>query len=241
MLYIKEIYYRLVYLIIAFLVCLSTLYLYKDEIVFILILPSWLSIFPIKYFIFTEPQEIFFFYINIFLCISGLYLFPYGLDIFYEYFRPALYQTEALLYTHLKRYFLVVYLIANVFIFFIILPLFWNFFASFEKHSNLIFFYLELSAINYFKFLVSIFMGSNVLIIILLVLLKICLSKGIRFILNVKKYLILMFLIFSTVLTPPEIDVQILIFLVLWVLLELIMLVNLIILNYKIIIRRITN
>jgi sec-independent protein translocase protein TatC len=241
MLYLKEIYYRLVFILFSFLICLFIIYIYKEEIVFIIILPSWLSKFPIEYFIFTEPKEIFLFYLSCFLFVGSLFVFPLIIYSVYEYLRPALYKDEDTKLSKIKVYFNKIYFISNMFIFFVFIPIFWNFFSSFDKHSDLILFFLELSAINYFNFLFSIFIMSNVLIIFLFILLKIFLNKGISFILEIKKYLIFLFLIFSTVITPPELELQIFMFVFLYVSLEIVIFINLILTIYKLKIIKVTN
>jgi sec-independent protein translocase protein TatC len=233
MLYFKEIYCRLIYLLISFLISLFILYNYKEEFVFILILPSWLSNVPIEYFIFTEPKEIFLFYVSSFIFVSLLFNFPLLIFSIKDYIQSALYTYEKTKLDFIIKYLINIYMLSNIIIFFICIPLFWNFFSSFDQNTTLILFFLELSAINYFKFLFSVFIMSNVLIILLLILLKIFLNNGITFILEIKKYIYLIFIIFSTVITPPELELQIFIFVFLCLSLEFFIFVNLLKIVYK--------
>lgn len=241
MLYLKEIYCRLVYVLISFLLCIIIIYNFKEEFVFILILPSWLSSVPIEYFIFTEPKEIFLFYISSFIFVSVLFTFPLLIYNIKDYLYTALYKHETIKLEFIIKYFIKIYILSNTIIFFIFIPIFWNFFSSFDQNTKLILFFLELSALNYFKFLFSIFIMSNVLIILLLILLKIFINNGITFILDIKKYIYLIFLIFSTVITPPELELQIFIFVFLCLSFEIFIYVNLINLVYKKKIKVVTN
>jgi sec-independent protein translocase protein TatC len=217
MFYLKDVYFRILYILVSFIIALFIIYFYKEELVFLLILPSWFSKFKIEYFIFTEPKEIFLFYFYSFFLMAFIYIFPLIIFTFYDYLKPAVYKSELKYIIMNYKYFFNIYIIANILVFFIFFPIFWNFFSSFDKNSHLVVFFLELSAINYFKFLFSTFFLSNSLIILILILLKIFIKKGVYFLLEAKKYIIFLFLIFSTVLTPPELELQIFLFCFLYI------------------------
>ena len=63
MFYISEISYRLFYFILAIIINLVLLYIYKNDIIFITVIPILLKNNLLDYFIFTEPREILFFYL----------------------------------------------------------------------------------------------------------------------------------------------------------------------------------
>jgi Sec-independent protein secretion pathway component TatC len=213
--------------------CLLVIYLYKEELAFILILPSYLGISPIGYFIFTDPKEIFFFYLS--LCFFCYFLFslPYIIFCCYDYIKPALYKTENKILNLLLKKLLNFYIIFNIIIFLLFLPIFWNFFSSFNKETGLILFYFELSALNYFHFLFTTFLICNLLLIFLSVGIYIFIKYGFLILLELKPYILLLFLLFSTLITPPELELQIILFFFLYISLEIFLFLFFILYSYK--------
>src|SRR5690554_3788466 len=90
MFYLNETYYRFIYLLIAILCNILTLYLHKVDIAFISIIPTLFVTNIIDYFIFTEPREIFFFYIyscfTFFFFFFFLFLFFFFFILLFYYF-----------------------------------------------------------------------------------------------------------------------------------------------------------
>ena len=94
MFYISEISYRLFYFILAIIINLVLLYIYKNDIIFITVIPILLKNNLLDYFIFTEPREILFFYL--YSCFNFLLfiLVPYLLIVFFDYIKTASYIKE---------------------------------------------------------------------------------------------------------------------------------------------------
>lgn len=220
MFYLSEIYYRLVYFLISILFNIFLLYIYKNDIIFITIIPALLKKNLLDYFIFTEPREILFFYL--FSCFSFLLfiILPFLFMVIYDYIKPSLYKAEWIKLAKLKNKLLLIFFLVNILTFFIGLPLFWGFFSSFQTYSNLFTFFLELSALNYFYYFSSIFLITNLFLILLTMLLLYFYKIGILLSIFKKSYIYLIFLIFSTVVTPPDLILQILLFCSLCICLE---------------------
>lgn len=221
MFYISEIYYRFFYFLFSVIISISILYFYKDDIIFITIIPILLKNNLFDYFIFTEPREILFLYLYSCLNFLIIVLVPYMLISSFDFIRTATYYQEWLKIKKLKYTLLYIYIIINLTTFFIGLPIFWDFFSTFQTTSNLFSFFLELSAINYFYYFNSIFFITNVFQLFLVIGLVFYVKKGFLFLLVNKSYIFLLFLLFSTLITPPDLILQIILFCSLYTCLEI--------------------
>lgn len=221
MFYISEIYYRFFYFILTMLTNIVLLYIYKNDIIFITVIPVLLKNNLLDYFIFTEPREILFFYLYSCLNFLLFIIIPYLIIIFFDYIKTASYHKEWLNLNNLKYKILTCYFAINVLTFFIGLPVFWEFFSSFQNNSNLFSFFLELSALNYFYYFNSIFILTNFLQCLLIIGFLFYLRKGFIAVIINKSYIYFLFLLFSTLVTPPDLLLQILLFCSLYICLEL--------------------
>lgn len=221
MLYFNEFYFRIIYFLFSTFISIFLLYIYKNDIIFITIIPSFLESNSIDYFIFTEPKEIFIFYI--YSCLSFLIfiLIPYFIIIIFDYFKTAVYISEWQTLKSIRSKLIYIYILINFLTFFFGLPIFWKFFSSFQNVSELLPFFLELSALNYFYYFNSIFLLTNLLQFLLLIGIFVFYKKSFNFILKNKTYIIVLFLLFSTLITPPDLNLQILLFCSLYICLEL--------------------
>lgn len=220
MFYISEIYYRLFYFILAILISIVLLYNYKNDIIFITIIPILLKNNFIDYFIFTEPREILFFYlyscVNFFMFI----IIPYLIIVIFDYTKTATYKKEWSKLFQLECKLIICYFSINLLAFFVGLPIFWEFFSSIQNNSKFFSFFLELSALKYFYYFNSIFILTNFLQSILIIGFLFYLYKGFISIIINKSYIYLLFLVFSTLATPPDLILQVLLFCSLYICLE---------------------
>src|SRR5690606_4045408 len=94
MFYISEIYYRFFYFILAIIISIILLYIYKNDVIFITVIPILLKNNLLDYFIFTEPREILFFYL--YSCLNFLLFIavPYLVIVFFDYIKTASYAKE---------------------------------------------------------------------------------------------------------------------------------------------------
>jgi len=221
MFYFTEIYYRFFYFLFSIIINICILYFYKDDFIFITVIPILLKNNLFDYFIFTEPREILFLYL--YSCFNFLLvvLIPYLLISFFDFIKTATYQQEWVKIKKLKYILLYIYIIINLITFFIGLPIFWDFFSAFQTTSNLFSFFLELSAINYFYYFNSIFILTNLFQLFLTIGLIFFAKKGFIFLLVNKSYIFFLFLIFSTLITPPDLILQIILFCSLYICLEI--------------------
>lgn len=221
MFYISEIYYRLSYFILAIIISLVLLYIYKNDVIFITVIPIFLKNNLLDYFIFTEPREVLFFYLYSCLNFLLFIIIPYIIIIFFDYIKTATYNNEWFVLINVRYKLILSFFCINILTFFIGLPIFWNFFSSFQNGSKLFSFFLELSALNYFYYFNSIFILTNLLQGLLIVGFFFFIRKSTLTIIVNKSYISFLFLLFSTLVTPPDLFLQVLLFCSLYICLEL--------------------
>src|SRR5690554_7001462 len=111
MFYLNETYYRFIYLLIAILCNILTLYLHKVDIAFISIILTLFVTNIIDYFIFTEPREIFFFYIYSCFTFFFFFFFPFLINFFFYYIKTAIYFKKCLIIKIFKNKIIFIYFI----------------------------------------------------------------------------------------------------------------------------------
>lgn len=227
MIYLKEIQIRFYYFLLASITTIVLLYWLKEKFLFILILTTIFSDTFIDYFIFTNPSEIFFFYFSIGIFFFFIFLFPYCLWAFLDYLKPSFFSCEwKQIYQVITKIYLIL-LFLNLINFFVFFPFFWNFFTSFDLNSQVSYvstpFFLELSALNYLSFFFNNFLLSNMLFIFFFLFVYFILFFGLinEQIIYAKNYCILFALFFSTLLTPPQLELQIFLFGSLYICIEI--------------------
>lgn len=218
MIYLKEIQIRFCYFLIASIITIILLYYLNDKFLLILISATFFSPNVIQYFIFTSPSEVFFFYFSIGVFFFNFLLFPYFVWAILDYLKPSFffYEWKQASMILLSAYLILLFL--NLINFFVLFPFFWGFFTSFDFTNHLSSittpFFLELGALNYLSFFFKNFLLSNFLFILFFFFIFFILSFGLvnEQIIQSKKYFILFALCFSTLVTPPQLELQIFLF-----------------------------
>ncbi len=213
--YLYEIKNRTLLLLITWTTTFITCYLYKEIIVFIFIYPS-LDLFKKTciYFISTNLIEIF--YTNLVICnfisinILIFYLFYHSL----MFLAPGLYKNEIenILMT------LFIYLFLNMLfitiLYYFVLPKSWEFFLGFQKTlNNDIKIYFEAQFYNYINFCIKLFKLTllNCFVITLILFFLLFLKeKSLNIIKITRKFIYFLILIFSSIITPPDVFSQLL-------------------------------
>lgn len=244
MFYFFELYFRLQYSLICFLLIFSCCYIYKNQLFFFFIffLLNVLTInnvaTSIDHFIYTHPVELF--NINFFLLLFFVFLIyiPYLLWQLFDFLKPSFYLFE---YIQIKQVFLFFFSLIyclNYLGFLFVLPKLWivliTFNANLFNFSSLQSFF-ELKLSDYFIFLFQFFYFINVLIISILLLYLLINFFSLQNLLKWKKFFIFCNLFVATFLTPPDIFSQLSVLLILCFLLELfiyIMFISLILKKY---------
>lgn len=211
--YYLEIKNRFLLLNVTWISTILISYLYKETLLFICIKPSLYNNDNI-YFIFTDIKEIFSVYISLIFFFSNQILFFYTIFHILSFISLGLYNSE---YTFLKLGFFLSLFFWGLSLFFfnkIFFPISFNFFLSFQLLTFFQFFnfHFEAKLIEYFNYYrtfyyISIFYFQ---MFVVLVFLLNYININLIFIKRLRKLLYFFFIIFSTLISPPDIFSQIL-------------------------------
>ena len=205
--YYVEIRNRSFLLLICWMFNLSTCYLYKEVLLFTLLHSSNCAE---QYFIFTNISEIFYVYLQLTFFFSNQITL---LMLFYHsilFLSSGLYKFE---YERLRfafKIYVFSWMCSVVLLNKIIIPVSWDFFLSFQESNGVTFFFEAkiLEYLNYFTSLYYVcFLNCQLLGVITMLLDSY--SKNISRIKQFRKLFYIIFVIFSTLTTPPDIISQI--------------------------------
>ena len=211
--YFLEIRNRFLLVVFGWVFTAFVCYFYKETLLFLLIKPNFFSInlIPI-YFIFTSITEIFSTYLRLVYFLSNqicIICFLYHVLLFLS---PGLYYSE---YELLKRILLLFLLLFFFSIFIhntVILPACWNFFLSFQKTiiNNSVSLYFEAKINEYLKFYINLYFMCNLScqMFMILILFLIYIKGDLKLIKKFRKIFYLSFVVFATIITPPDVMTQ---------------------------------
>lgn len=236
--YYKEIKNRLVITIIAWVFCLSTCYLYKETILFTLISLNYcfIELNTKPYFIFTEVTEIFNVYLDLILFIAnqiGVFILFYQIFMFLSL---GLYRFEFLKLKFALKVFVISWVFSTILLYKLIIPFSWKFFLSFQESSSTLqpfSLFFETKLIEYFHYFTNMYyiclISCQFLGILAIILTS--LNEDFKQTKIFRKLFYLIFVIFSTIVTPPDVISQICISLSLIITYELLLMVKFIRIN----------
>jgi sec-independent protein translocase protein TatC len=219
--YIIEIKYRTVCILIVFFTFIPILFIYKFYIIHFFL---WINPNSLNYFILTSITELFnvFFDISFFIIKYILYYFVYYHIV--SFLALGLYEKE---YKSLKKIFMMslfLWALSTGLFLSIFLPLTFDFFFDFQKKStetlNLFF---EPKIEEYFSFILSIYSQSYIgfqLLLIFAIFFEYA-KTNLNIIKNLKKFIYIFILLVATIITPPDMLNQILLFIFFVVSLEI--------------------
>jgi sec-independent protein translocase protein TatC len=227
--YLLEIKYRVFFILINLLITIFTSYLYKEVLLFLVLKPHNTNYnspnFFLSYFIFTDITEIFSVYFKLIYFISLQVLLIYAVYHLFIFFSYAMFKKE---YSFQKS-FLVLCLLTWIFslllLKFILLPLSWNFFYSFQKFisSNFITLHFEPKLNEYLNFCLFLYY-TCVFYCQFFSIMFFWLNYYNSDLISIKKtrkFYYFIFVIFSTIISPPDIFSQLIISLLLVFLYEI--------------------
>ena len=236
--YLKELKFRIFYLFLCVFLNFLVYFHFAQEVLFLVIKPLVIvnDNQNLNYFIFTHMSDVLFIYIKISLMISffcsGPILFLQGWFFLVE----GLYNYEKNFLFILFFGFLVLCVIVFLFLYHYIIPFIWVFFINFELNdSNALFgVYYEANITDYVNFIFSICLFSFILLLFpLIMVLSIYFNiLNLKFFTLYRKYFYTCFLILSGIFSPPEILSQIIISVAIYIIYEMIVIINLVISYY---------
>lgn len=226
--YYLEIKNRFLLLFFTWISLTTICYLYKEVLLFLFVKASNnKNLNSIEsYFIFTDVTELFSVYFKLtFFIANQICIFM----LFYHvltFLTLGLYKKEYLFLQNMFKTFLIYWFISLMLLYKFVVPLSWNFFLSFQQETNIktISFFFEAKIIEYFDFFVNLyyicFTSFQLLAIITFIInSEMITSTQIR---SGRKFFYFGFIVFSTVITPPDIFSQLLISILLIMFYELI-------------------
>jgi sec-independent protein translocase protein TatC len=214
--YLFEIKNRGLLVLLSYFSVVLSSYYYKDILLFIILRPN--NIFNTKfnffYFIFTDVTEIFYVYLKLIFFFSFQIIILMILYHFFLFISPALYKNEF-------KYFKIVLLSINfvgfisfIIAYFVIIPLSWNFFFSFQDLliNKSFAIHFEAKLIDYFNFYISLYYicGLYFQFFVLLFFILNYINNNYRNVKKFRKIFYFGFVVFSALICP-EIISQILI------------------------------
>ena len=183
-------------------------YLYKEILLFILVNSNN---YTEQYFIFTDIGEIFYVYLQLIFFISNQMTLAMLLYHSIIFLSSGLYEFEYKKLQFTFKVYICSWICSVILLKKVIMPVSWNFFLSFQETDGITFFFEAkiIEYLNYFTNLYYIcFLNCQLLAIITLLLNNY--SKDINKIRKFRKLFYMIFVIFSTLTTPPDIISQLL-------------------------------
>lgn len=215
--YLLEIRNRLVLTLFTWLAVIIVSYLYKETLLFLILQPN--KLFELGtdsfYFIFTNVTEIFSVYIQLIIFLSTQIVFIYFIYHCFNFLSLALFNWEYQKSSSFLRLSFIVWCFSIVLTNYIIIPLTWNFFFSFQKLASDQFMSLHFEAkLNeYLDFYISLYYLCIIYCQIFTIIIFFLSFTSSNFI-TIKKFRKLyyyIFVLFSTLVSPPDIISQIVI------------------------------
>lgn len=231
--YYLEIKNRIVLLIFTWSSLLIVCYYFKEPLLFIFISSNTYYSEPgsSPYFIFTDVGEVFYVYLHLVFFVANQLT---ALMIFYHslmFLALGLYSNE---YLHLRtifKIFIIAWLCSVILLKEFVVPFSWSFFLSFQETNEILqpaSFFFEARIIEYLNYFTSLYYIClvNCQILALLTLLLNNLSEKVETIKTFRKLFYFIFIIFSTITTPPDVASQILMSLSLIMIYELLVFIK---------------
>lgn len=241
--YFLEIKNRLILLFITWFSTILVSYFYKEILLFIIIQPNKFTSLSepltLFYFIFTDISEILSVYLKLVTFLSFQVFFIYLVYHFFFFFSPAFFKSEYLFCKFGAKVVGLMWIVSVILSNYFLIPLTWNFFLSFQSlTANRSFsLHFEAKLNEYFNFYVSFYYlcGLYCQLFSLLLLYINYIDVNIKIIKKFRKFYYYCFVIFSTLVSPPEIFSQIFISLIAILNYELLLLFFLLKIRFKLI------
>ncbi len=211
--HIKELRKRLILCFLFMLICFIFFFINAEIVSNILVKPLYnLLKNDDKRMIFTGLPEVFISYLKISLFASFLCSFPFFILQLSIFISPALYKKEKVFFKPISFLIPILFFLGVIFAYFILIPIIWKFFLSFESVQSSDYFSIELESRmgEYMKLIMYLLFSCGLsflfpILLIILAKLKIVNVESLR---KQRKFFFIGILIFSALFTPPDIVSQ---------------------------------
>jgi sec-independent protein translocase protein TatC len=206
--YFLEIYNRLIVLFLGWSLNFFVLFYYKEQIVYIL---GQHQETPFPYFISTSLTEIFFVYFKLSSFLAFYFAYPLVVVQIALFTIPGLYKYEYLIVRNFFLLSIALYIGTTIFTYKVFLPYCWKFFSSFQlkAEESLVSLHLEARIGDYLTFFFETYFLLNAVLHIFLIFLFLLYKITLDYILKYRKLFYLLFFLFATLMTPPDVVSQI--------------------------------
>lgn len=225
--YLLEIRNRMLLIFITWLTLFIMCYLYKEVLLFYLIEFSIKNNTNVTfYFIFTDVTEIFYVYLKLSIFISFQITIIYFMYHILVFLVPALFYKEYKYIIYMSKTCFLVWIMSIILINYILTPLTWNFFLSFQNSESFVNLSFEAKLSEYFDFYTSIFYLSIFYLQTFTILFMVLIYTNVNFN-NIKKFRKIyyyFFVLISTIISPPDVISQIIISIITIIIYELLIL-----------------
>jgi sec-independent protein translocase protein TatC len=207
----NELKLRLFYALICFAVSFVFAYCWVEQIYQFLLNPlisQWLS--QDKHMIYTNLAEMFFSYIKLAYYVALFVTIPFFACQLYIFIAPGLYRHEKNSILPFIILSPLLFLLGAIFVYYLIVPLAWKFFLSFEQIGNLPI-KLEAKVSEYLAIIVNMIMAFGIafqmpILLVLLAKIGVIEADDLR---RKRRFAIVLIFILAAILTPPDAITQI--------------------------------
>ena len=211
--YYLEIRNRILLLLFAWASLLIICYHFKESLLFLLINSNkYYNNTP--HFIFTNVDEIFYVYLRLVFFITNQFTLILALYHGLMFLALGLYQTEYYRLKSIVKIFILAWLFSIILLKKVVIPFSWSFFLSFQETNNYLqpaSFFFEARIFEYLDYFTNFYYicVANCQLLALSVLFLNNISEKAGTIKTFRKLFYLVFILFSTITTPPDIFSQI--------------------------------
>lgn len=215
--YFVEIRNRFLLVLLTWFSTLFISYLYKEILLFSIVQPNLILDFSsgstFLYFIFTNVTEVFSVYFQLVLFLSFQIFLLYFFYHMFSFLSPSLFNSEYFYLNFICKIIISIWVFSLILLNYILVPLTWNFFLSFQNLTKAYSFNLHFEAKldEYLNFYIELYYFSVLYcqVFTILFLFLLYTNTNIKIIRKFRKLNYYLFVIFSTLISPPDILSQI--------------------------------
>jgi len=211
--YFLEIKNRILLLFLTWLASLFICYLHKETLLFLITQPNKIITNNGFYFIFTNVTEIFSVYIQLITFVGFQLLFFYLIYHLFSFLSLAMFKTEFYYFKTLLKFSVVSWICSIIFNNFVLVPITWNFFLSFQEiiSTKFIKLHFESKLTEYLSFYILMYYLAVCycqIFTILFFFLSYLNDKN-KTTKRFRKLFYYVFVVFSTLISPPDVLSQV--------------------------------
>lgn len=208
--YFKELWYKFIYGFLSFLILFFINYFYMDVLIYLLAKNLFLNIDSSKFF-FSNVSQLFWLYLKISLAVSFIISIPFFAFNSILFFFEGFNKRQRLFFWSYIFLFFFFYFFFLFGLYNFIMPHILKFFLSFNIQNELLTIHFEAKIEEYFNFILDItfFLGFFFFWIILFIFLNFCGVLKDHYLFLYKRHIYIFFFLFSILISPPDIILQI--------------------------------